>query len=602
MLHISLKDKKKLLVTLDQKDPNYSKVYQVVRSLLTARESGVNTWVIGYDDFIQLKERLDKLGLTSGRTLSDEAFDFLSWIDGEEDKKISTKLGQYNEEIYLKIKDKIGVELYEDQISAVSYLVRNKRSGLFYPMGTGKTVITLSVLAYLDKEVTKTLVVCPKTVMMGYAREIEKYTDFKYISIPSGNRTKALDYFRKKIDDDWKICLVHPENLVGSGKAVSNDLSVLLKTVPFDMIIVDEFHQYKNISTKRTKNVIALMDEIRTKKKEYSRAVVMTGTPISESPLNAYSFLRIVGYDRLPHVNRFENYFTITKDCNFSGRSFKKVVGYKNLSDLKGRLDRYSIHKTKDSLKGFPDKMEQIREIELSGTQLSLYKAICGELVEELPKTTKINLAGLLNSCNALVRLRQVLTHPALLEEEGNSVKYEELDSVVEEVLSDPEAKLLVWTEFRKSVDLLYERYNKDYGAVKIYGGVENNQLAKIATDFEGSGGPRIAVCIPAKAGTGVDFLARARTAVYVDRPFSYVLYRQSLDRIHRRVKTSGVLSDLDRIRSQPATIIFLDVANSIDELIRDKLNMKGDLVSVLTEANERLVEIGRDDLLRYLM
>ncbi|MCJ7713818.1 hypothetical protein MUO66_05105, partial [Candidatus Bathyarchaeota archaeon] len=118
---------------------------------------------------------------------------------------------------------------------------------------------------------------------------------------------------------------------------------------------------------------------------------------------------------------------------------------------------------------------------------------------------------------------------------------------------------------------------------------------------FEDSDSPRIAACIPAKAGTGVDWLARARTAIYIDRPYSFNLYKQSIDRIHRRVKTEGTLSTLDAIRSQPATVIFLDVPDSLDVLVRESLEQKEDVADAVTIATNKLVSLGRKDLLRYL-
>jgi hypothetical protein len=54
----------------------------------------------------------------------------------------------------------------------------------------------------------------------------------------------------------------------------------------------------------------------------------------------------------------------------------------------------------------------------------------------------------------------------------------------------------------------------------------------------------------------------------------------------------------LDLIRAQPANIIFLDVVGSVDELIRDRLIGKQDLVDALSEKSA--AEISRDDLMRY--
>jgi hypothetical protein len=47
--------------------------------------------------------------------------------------------------------------------------------------------------------------------------------------------------------------------------------------------------------------------------------------------------------------------------------------------------------------------------------------------------------------------------------------------------------------------------------------------------------------------------------------------------------------------------LIFLDVVDSIDELVREKLKVKQDMAEALTTSNMKLLEMGRDDLLQYL-
>jgi hypothetical protein len=79
------------------------------------------------------------------------------------------------------------------------------------------------------------------------------------------------------------------------------------------------------------------------------------------------------------------------------------------------------------------------------------------------------------------------------------------------------------------------------------------------------------------------------------------VYYKQSLDRIHRRVNISSNASWLDKVRAQPATLIFLDVPNSVDWLVRDALNRKDNVAEAIMTSDEVLTKIGREDLLRYL-
>ena len=613
MIHVDYQ-KGNLCVSCNPRHPFYQRAYLVLRSLLSVRSSGPNSnlWSISYDDFITLKLKLDSLGLVEGRSMTPAAKKHLDEIAYQDQQNQALKEGQYNRFITPLLEGKLKTQPYEDQINGIAYLHSNWRAGLFDSMGVGKTFQALATVV-ADGHIHKTLVVCPKSVIMGFSREIHKHTDLRCKAIPAG-RKEALEFLQENKEvGDWDILLVHPENLIQSSKKpkgrkprrankteVYGPITKLLKRMKWDMIIVDEWHQYKNLNAKRTQCVLSILNESRNRAGYAPRCILMTGTPISESPVNAYVTLKVLSNDFMPHITRFENYYTIRKAVEYGEKgTFKKIVGYKNLAELKRKIERVSIRRTKDDLGGFPDKIFMIRDVELSGRQKDLYKTVCGEVVASLPHSSMINLAEFFSGNATAIRLRQLMNHPLFLDEDCNSAKYDEVDLILDELFADPEQKVILWTEYRKAVDLIYDRWNAQYGVVKIYGGVEIDD--QLAHEFEYGDRPRIAACIPAKAGTGVDFLARARTSIYIDRPWSLNLFQQSLDRIHRRVKTTGSLNKLDRIRSQPATLIFLDICNSIDELVRERLTMKQDVSEAIMTSDSKLIDMGKADLLKYL-
>lgn len=604
MIEISIVNKK-FRVSLDPSHKYCSRAYIIVKSMLTTKElTSGNMFSIGYDDLDFLKDKLKSFGLLPYCTITEEAYQFTKWLESERVKDSNYKAGIYNDLASNLLNGKIKTKLYSDQISAISYLLNKNRAGLFDDMGVGKTFISLATIIALGHKVKRSLVVCPSNVIIGFTRQINLHTHLKSVDIPSGNK-ESINFLRNNIGGNWDIMLVHPENLVVPGKGNNNiysDVLMTLKSEPWDMIIVDEFHMYKNIGAKRTKCVMRLLSEAKNKDGGRPRVILMTGTPISESPLNAYVVLKMLSFDPIPHISRFQNYYCDKKSIKIGRtKKIRKIVGFKNLDELKTRIERVSIRRTKDDLSGFPDKVVVIRDVFLKGKQLSMYRAICGEVVKELSDKAVINLYSFLNSSNSILRLRQLMNHPNLLNDTGESSKYEEIDYILEEILDNPENKAVIWTAFRKSVENLYDRYHNEYGAVKVYGDLNRDEMKKIERDFENDEDTRVAICTVEKAGTGTDFLARARTSIYVDRPYSYTLYKQSMDRIHRRVREGGNLSKLDRIRSQPATLIFLDAVGTVDELVRDKLIGKQDIVEAMTTANEKLIEIGKEDLLRYL-
>ncbi len=601
MIDISLLENKNFLVTLDSNHPNYQTIFLTVKSLLGAVEKDDNSWSMSYDDLKILKQKLNQANIVDERWVDEDAYNWLNYLLSIEDRNDRIKAGEFNDQMKELLQGKLKCTPYEDQYPAIAYIYYNRRCGLFDSMGSGKTISILAASTIIP-DLEKVLVIVPNTPLLDFTKQITKHTYFRPAPIPQG-KANALQYAKAaESSGNFDVMLVHPENLVQTkSNSPCNELCNLLMDMKWDLIIIDEAHRIKNLSAKRTQCILELVMNSRDHNGKAPRVVPMTGTPVSESPLNAYVLLKIMNYGKVPHISRFDNHFVVKQLVEYGHKgSHLKVVGYKALDELKMRLERVSIRRSKAEMTGFPPLTQIIREVALTGQQQALYSVLCGELRRDLPKEGLINVQKFLGGNENAIRLRQCLNHPSILGGEGDSAKYLELDNILEELLADPEQKVVIWTEFRAAVDLLFDRYNEQYGAVKLYGGVNNKELEKMSLAFESTGRPRVVVAIPAKAGEGTDWLASARTAIYIDRPASLVLYQQSMDRIHRRVETKNPTA-LDLRRSQPATIIFLDVLNSVDILNKDRLIGKQDIAEAVTTSDEKLIEMGREDLLKYL-
>lgn len=606
MFYVGVEAGGRFLLTLDHNNAYYNRVDVLIRSLLSAYQVERHQWSLNYDDLLYLQVKLKQFGLVDqGATMSAEAN---AWFQQKEARVNQGKLlkqGAWDHTIEEKIKGRLKATLFPDQLTGVAYLYYNYRAGMLDSMGAGKSLEALAAVVALE-DVEKTLIVCPKGVIPGFTSEVLKHTYMKPLSVPA-SRAKALSFLKKNKDKPWDVLLIHPENLVGTTKEPRSPILEMVRSMPWDMIIIDEFHMYKNEEAKRTQAIMTLVQDSRTRAGQLPRCIPMTGTLISEAPLNARTFLAIIDYGDVPHPIRFENYFTTKKTLkkkitNKYGHqievSYPKIVGHKNLKLLKQMIERRSIRRTKADLKGFPARQPLVRDVFLSGKQAVLYKALKGELATELQKDTRQNIMQILAGNATAIRMRQLLNHPSIVGEKGESAKHLELDALLEELFSDPTQKAIVWTEYRAAVDLLYERYHQRYGVMKVYGGVDITD--KLIEQFESDGRPRIAAAIPAKGGTGLDFLARARTAFYLDRPYSLVLFSQSLERIHRRVGENDN-SRLANIRRQPATLVFLDASGTIDEFIRSRLEYKVDVAEAVSTSDEVLIRSGKKDLLKYL-
>ena len=99
------------------------------------------------------------------------------------------------------------------------------------------------------------------------------------------------------------------------------------------LLAIDESTTIKNVKAKRTKAIMKFGETAKYKR-------ILTGSPITQSPLDLYSqcaFLSksLLGYDS---YWSFQGRFAIIKQQRMGSMSFNQVVGYKNLEELTQKL------------------------------------------------------------------------------------------------------------------------------------------------------------------------------------------------------------------------------------------------------------------------
>jgi hypothetical protein len=429
------------------------------------------------------------------------------------------------------------------------------------------------------KQAKKALLLVLNTGKIDWEKEIRLHTTFRPYVVGNGTSTVLADImaFGKGNAD---ILVMHYDAIIHGEGAIVRALSKL----PIGMVMLDEVHVLKSPTSLRHKSVMQIIHAYGPDVK----IVPASGTAMDGNPKSAWAPLKIVAGDRyFPTYSEFTRFFVTTTLRKFGHRYVNVETGFRNLRYLKMLLDPVSIRFLKADVVGRPSKIFQPRLVTLAGPQLKLYNTIKEAIYQEVVSAEgdTIPLAGL---ATRILRLRQVLNHPKLIEGvqhyEGDSAKYEELDSITEEVLSNPEAQILVWTQWRAAVERLVARY-KQYGAIAFYGGSDTHHVR----DQLLSKRARVCVAIPEKAGTSVDFLKVCRTAVFLEKPYSLSLYRQSLDRIDRRSNTDAAL------------ILTIEAVHSVDQLVNHILERKSAVFDAVTLDDEKLITLGKADVLRYL-
>ncbi len=560
-------------------------------SLISARFSKKERiWSFDLRELSKLVYNLDTLKITD-RVIDDKAVEeFTKHINTEKDLNF-IKTGQNN---FILDSVKFKTKQYAEQKTGSLYLLQRNKSGIFDEMGLGKTKQVLDVLQYWKTyKISKSgIVICPNTAKFSWAEEIIKHSDFSYFEIGNGTELCRKDItFMKTSPRD--LFIVHMDCL----RYVVEDL---VKLNP-GFVFVDEYHFFKNIGNARvpgslrTQALFYLINEWEKKNKDL-KVIIMTGTPVAEKPEESYSVLQMLMPGFISSYSRFVSRFCEYEDKFFyvknkeGGKAFRKkirqVAGYKNLRELKDLLESVGIRRLKSEVEGFPEKVEIKKYVIMDKEHLQNYEKVKIATRQEIIQLQKSGTP--FNVKNKFVRLMQVVNNPAILGGHNYSCKYELLDELLAEIMCDPEEKVILWTIYRKAIELLFNRYNKLYGADCIFGDVKIQDRGGIIKRFNDNKKPRLLICNPQAGGVSLN-LQRAQTAIYVDCMFSLTQRLQSEDRIHRRSSKGTV------------RIISIVAKDSIDEGLIEILRQKKNLKEALLTSDDLLIEQNKEYLLSFL-
>jgi SNF2 family DNA or RNA helicase len=382
---------------------------------------------------------------------------------------------------------------------------------LFDEQGSGKTVMTIAAFDILKAagEVDAMIVVCPKSMLSEWPKDIERFVPGKYsILLAEGDRR---DKYEKALMN-FDVLLTNYEGI----EPMQVTLSAASSRKAF-LLVVDESFYVKNSESLRA-------DSARRLRIDCKRCFVLCGTP---APNSAYDL-----------VNQFD-----LADIGYTFGSFKRtkneaedVRAIAELIEAKGTLIRRLKSAILDEV---PEKNFHIISIPLTGRQALMY--------EKARKNLELELRGLDNTSfrkrlvtyfqkrNALL---QICSNPASIDPTmaEHSVKLDRLDELLENLVLQGR-KVILWSFYRKSLDELATRYAK-YSPVRIDGTVDIGSRREAVRLFQNDPSRMLFIGNPAAAGAGITLHA-AYDAVYVSYSNQAAHYLQSLDRIHRRGQKS---------------------------------------------------------------
>jgi SNF2 family DNA or RNA helicase len=323
---------------------------------------------------------------------------------------------------------------------------------------------------------------------------------------------------------------------------------------------VDESTTIKTPSAKRTKAIVGL-----GKYALYRR--ILTGSPVTKSPLDLFTQCEFLSEDLLGHSSfySFRNRYAQMVDRNFGGRRVQIVASYQRLDELADILDKFSYRVLKEDCLDLPDKIYIKREIELTEEQETAYATMKSAALAAI----KGKLATAPHVLTQLMRLHQI-TCGHLKTDEGDitELKSNRLDELMD-VLEEVEGKVIIWANYIYDIKHIVSCIKKKYGddsVVQYYGDIDSEQRQRNIEKFQDpKSNCKFFVGNPQTGGYGITLTA-ASTVIYYSNGYDLEKRLQSEDRAHRIGQKKSV------------TYIDIIARKTVDEKIvkalRNKINI----------------------------
>ena len=398
---------------------------------------------------------------------------------------------------------------FDHQRVTAEFLSINPKSFCFNEAGTGKTSSVLWAADYLMKqgEVKRVLIICPLSIMYSaWQNDIFNTCMHRTSAVCHGVANKR----KKIIEGEYEFVIINYDGV----NIVQEDI----KNSNFDLIIVDECNAYKSHTTKRWKTLNKILNP-------ETRIWMMTGTPASQSPMDAFGLGKLICPDRVPRLSaawREKVMYQISR--------FKWIPRPKAKDDVFKALQP-AIRFAKDQCLDLPPVMYQTRVVPLTKQVEKYYKQLKTQMIIATgdESVTAVNAAAGMN------KLLQI-SGGAVYTDEHETIKFDvspRLNALLE-VLDDTDHKILLFVPYKHTIEFLAEFLtSKKITNSVINGAVSATERANIINKFQTQDEPRVLVIQPQSASHGVT-LTKADTVVFWSPVMSVEVYLQCIARIDR--------------------------------------------------------------------
>ena len=414
-------------------------------------------------------------------------------------------------------------------------------------MGLGKTLQAIALLSNLHEEKKKkSMVIMPKSLIYNWENEIKKFSPKLKVGVYYGiNRDFSS---LKKVDV-----------ILTTYGTIRNDIENLLEH-KFDLLILDESQNIKNINSQTTKAVLLLNAKKR---------VALSGTPIENNLLELYSLFRFLNPEMFGSVQRFTNSYILP---------IQKYSDTSTIEELKKKIYPFLLRRVKkEVLEDLPDKIEKLVYVDMNDEHRKFYEERRKYYYSLLEKNTSSQ--GNFDKffvLQAINELRHIVSSPELETKKIISSKKEVLiENVIEAIENNH--KVLVFVNYLSSIESICDSLKENkIKYLKMTGQTKDRQI--LVDKFQNDNRYKVFVMTLKTGGVGLN-LVSADTIFIYDPWWNTTVENQAIDRAYRlgQDKTVFAYKMIMRNTIEEKILKLQEIKNKLlDDLIsEDNLSTK---------------------------
>jgi SNF2 family DNA or RNA helicase len=400
-------------------------------------------------------------------------------------------------------------------------------------------------------EIKRILIICPLSIMYSaWQGDVFNTCMHRTSAVAHGTADKRA----KIINGDYEIIIINYDGVGVVRDHIANG--------GFDLIVVDEANAYKSPSTTRWKTLAKIL-------KPETRLWMLTGTPASQSPIDAYGLAKLVCPQRIPKFAMAWRDLVMHQVTKF------KWIPKPNSRHEVFKALNPAIRFAKNDCLDLPEVMYQTREVPLTPQVMKYYKGLKEQMLIEAAgaQVTAVNAAAGLN------KLLQI-SGGAVYTDKHDVIEFDISPRLKElkEVIDETEHKVIIFVPYRHTIEVVARFLNGEGITNEIINGdVTATNRASIINRFQIDDDPRVLVIQPQAASHGVT-LTRANMVVFWSPVMSVETYLQCIAR-------------MDRVgQKNKMTVVHLqgsDVEKKMYKMLQGKVDMHTKLVDLYREELE---------------